>query len=663
MPMASTTESGSVPLRVVRYGVDAPLPERRTLRAGPLTAVLENGDLRYVRAGDVEVVRRLYMAVRNRNWDTIEPRYTSFEVEDRGDAFTVRFVAEHVKNDVDFVWNGTIEGAADGTIAFTMDGAPRTDFLRNRIGFCVLHPSDLAGEPAEVETPAGTVRGEFPRRISPHQPFVDMVAIGHAAGPNARFTIRFEGDLFEMEDQRNWTDASYKTYCTPLRIPYPVEVKAGERIVQRVTLSLTGTPAVAATGGPAPDVEVGATPVATLPPIGLGVSSHALPLTEVEVAGLQTLKPAHLWRDLDLGDEGWEERLRGGSAQAAVLGAGLELSVVAAPGGGGFERLAAALRESPVPVLRIFVFPAVSEPIVFPRHDLETTPEVMARAREAFARAGVAARLGGGSRAYFTELNRALSLPLDQMEVVTYTINPQVHAFDNLSLVETLSAQAETVASARAIAGELPLAVGPITLKQPFNPNATAAPPKPGRDELPPEVEPRQLSLFGAGWTLGSIHRLAEAGVASLTYYETTGWRGLIERAENLTRGHLFPSRAGQLFPLFHVFAALADFAGGEVLPVTLRDPLAAEALAVRAGDRVRILVANFEDAPRTVALRAPLADATVRTLDETNVEAATTDVDHLRAAGGTTVATEGGAITLDMHPFAVARIDGRFAG
>src|SRR5262249_46811078 len=101
--MATTTESGPVPIRVIRYGIDAPLPERRTRRAGPLTAVLENGDLRYVRAGDVEVVRRLYMAVRNRNWDTIEPRYTSFDVQDRGDSFTVRFTAEHVKNDVDFL--------------------------------------------------------------------------------------------------------------------------------------------------------------------------------------------------------------------------------------------------------------------------------------------------------------------------------------------------------------------------------------------------------------------------------------------------------------------------------------------------------------------------------------------------------------------------------
>ena len=28
--------------------------------------------------------------------------------------------------------------------------------------------------------------------------------------------LAFEGDIFEMEDQRNWTDASFKTYCTPL---------------------------------------------------------------------------------------------------------------------------------------------------------------------------------------------------------------------------------------------------------------------------------------------------------------------------------------------------------------------------------------------------------------------------------------------------------------
>ena len=48
----------------IRYGSNQPLPERRTLHAGPLTAELENADLRYVRVGGVEIVRRLYFAVR-----------------------------------------------------------------------------------------------------------------------------------------------------------------------------------------------------------------------------------------------------------------------------------------------------------------------------------------------------------------------------------------------------------------------------------------------------------------------------------------------------------------------------------------------------------------------------------------------------------------------
>ncbi len=42
-----------------------------------------------------------------------------------------------------------------------------------------------------------------------------------------------------MEDQRNWTDASYKTYSTPLALPFPVEIRAGETVEQTVTLWVT----------------------------------------------------------------------------------------------------------------------------------------------------------------------------------------------------------------------------------------------------------------------------------------------------------------------------------------------------------------------------------------------------------------------------------------
>jgi len=46
------------------HGSDAPIPEPRSLRAGPVTMLLDGVDLRYIRVGRTEIVRRVYAAVR-----------------------------------------------------------------------------------------------------------------------------------------------------------------------------------------------------------------------------------------------------------------------------------------------------------------------------------------------------------------------------------------------------------------------------------------------------------------------------------------------------------------------------------------------------------------------------------------------------------------------
>ena len=142
--------------------------------------------------------------------------------------------------------------------------------------------------------------------------------------------IRFEGDLWEMEDQRNWTDASYKTYSTPLRLPYPVEIQEGDRVWQRVTIEARGgDAAVAATGGPV-RVAVDPSRGRAIPPIGLGVAGHGAPLGEEDVALLRALQPAHLHLALDLTESDWRESL-----------------ARAAPGGG--ERSTPPWRSKPSP--------------------------------------------------------------------------------------------------------------------------------------------------------------------------------------------------------------------------------------------------------------------------------------------------------------------------
>ena len=61
--------------------------------------------------------------------------------------------------------------------------------------------------------------------------------------------IAFEGEVFEMEDQRNWTDASFKTYCRPLALPRPYTLEAGDEVRQRITVTVRRVGAAAEAGG------------------------------------------------------------------------------------------------------------------------------------------------------------------------------------------------------------------------------------------------------------------------------------------------------------------------------------------------------------------------------------------------------------------------------
>jgi hypothetical protein len=122
-----------------------------------------------------------------------------------------------------------------------------------------------------------------------------------------------------------------------------------------------------------------------------------------------------------------------------------------------------------------------------------------------------------GTNDYFTELNRQRP-NLEAAEGTCYSINPQVHAFDDASLVENLAAQGDTVRTARSFAGARWIAVTPVTLRPRFVP-ASGKPVQP---------DPRQSSEFAAAWTLGSIKALAEAGANSVTYYEVAGPGGIL---------------------------------------------------------------------------------------------------------------------------------------
>lgn len=651
-----------LPKNVLYYGKDETLPEQVALRAGPLALVYEGGDLRYIKLGNREILRRVYVAIRDRNWGTVLPVLSNVKMDIADDSFRITYDVTNKEGDIDFFWKGTISGDSRGTLSFTMDGVARSTFLRNRVGFCILHPMELAGATCRIEHVDGAIEErDFPRYIAPQyvidgevkpvHPFNEMQAMSYRVGPGLWAEIRFAGDIFEMEDQRNWTDASYKTYCTPLRLPFPVEVKAGTQVNQSVTVTLKGAipEAQAEATEKGLTFSVGSSPAGPLPRIGLGVASHGQPLSQKELDRLKALNLSQLRVDLPLSQPDYQARLRQAAAEAKALGVSLEVAVI-------LSDAAADELKALVNVLDQ-VKPQVWAWLVFYKGKSYTSEEWIKLAREHLARYDPSARLGSGTNAFFTELNRGRP-PFGLLDLVCYSLNPQVHAFDNLSLAETLAAQASTVESTRQFCEGLPIAVGPVTLKMRFNPNATGPEPEPGAGELSPQVDVRQMSLFGAGWTAGSLKYLAESGPHSITYYETSGWRGLMETEAGSRAPDKFRSIPGAVFPMYHVFADVGEYAGGDVVPTTSSDSLLVDGLALHKDGKTRVILANLSPNPQQVSVQNLSQSVRVSYLDETNAEAAMISPEAFRAAEGKLTRTNQGALELSLLPYAVVRID-----
>lgn len=641
------------------YGKDEPLPKRIELAAGPLTAAFEPelGLLRYIRLGDAEILRAIYAAVRDRNWGTVAPKTSNLKVETSAGGFRLSFDVENIEGGINFFWRGTITGEAQGSIRFQMDGNARSTFQRNRLGFAVLHPlRECAGKLCTVMHGAGSKEiGRFPQYVSPNQPFKDMKSVAHEVEPGLTALVSFEGEIFEMEDHRNWTDGSYKTYCTPLELPFPVEVPAGTKVSQAVTVSLDGARPPAAVkftprrGALTLNVRGGAQASRPLPRVGLGMASEAPPLDGRQIQLLIAARPAHLRADLKLAESSHGAVLERAVFESRTLQVPLELALhVSANAEAELAALAKALATHK---------PKVDRCLVFHTAEKSSQAKWVKLAREALK--AHTTSFGAGTNAYMAELNRERPETAD-IDFLTFSLNPQVHAFDNSTMVENLEAQADAVNSVRQFAGGKQIVVSPVTFKPRFNPNATGAEEKLPPDVLPPPVDPRQTSLFGAAWTLGSLKYLSESGVQSITCHETHGARGLMELRSGSRWPKQFFSQPGMTFPLYHVIADFNEFAGGDVLGCASSKPLEMDGVILRKAGRQRMLVANMTQDPQIVRVAWPSAQRRVRVkkLDEQSVRDATTSPESWRMQPGDLVTLAGATLELALGPYAIARID-----
>lgn len=146
------------------FGTEEVVAPPLLLRAGPLSAEFEDGNLRYIRFHGREMLRAVSFIVRDPNWATYRPKLSNLLVEQGADAFHVSYDALAGDSRQSLRYSATIDGHADGRLVFRGFGEAVTAFETNRTGFVVLHPIDgVSGAPCEIEHVDGRrVDGRFP---------------------------------------------------------------------------------------------------------------------------------------------------------------------------------------------------------------------------------------------------------------------------------------------------------------------------------------------------------------------------------------------------------------------------------------------------------------------------------------------------------------------
>jgi hypothetical protein len=573
---------------IALYGTDEALPERRLLVAGPLSAVFEDGNLRTISFAGVEVVRAVNYLARDASWGTYKAELSGLSISEREASFDVGYEGLCAGPQGRFSYRMTIRGDASGELILEADGVALTDFPTNRTGFVVLHPSEAADGSLIIRHSDGTIEEtRFPALISPDQPAFDISALTHYPAPGMACTVAMEGDAFEMEDQRNWTDASFKTYVRPLSKPRPYVIAKDATDRQRVTISVRAeTPASRPASGGTATLMLGG-PAGHMPSMALFLDPDDLPAA---AAGASLLGPVpEVIVRLDSA-RGHDARvLSKAAAFAAVLGARLAVEAIvdAVDPGADATTIADAIRASRAE-LGALLISSRREFKTRPSNHLPAGERPVGELVDALRAAGVNCSIGAGTPSLFTEFNR--NPPTGNADFVFFGNSAVVHAADEQSIMETLSVYPAVMETARHLCPGKPIWLGPCTIGMRHNPYGEAVAANPGLARVPAaSLDPRQRALFGAAFAVGVAAQAAATAADRLILAAPTGPFGLV-------------SEDGSQRPLQIVHAELAAAAGAERYAVSIDHPDVA-AIAFRVGRNIRMLIANLTSTLIEVAL------------------------------------------------------------
>ena len=587
-------------------------PDTTRITHGGFTLDLAREAIRNVKYQGVQIIDLLYTAIRPLDWSTLKADEYLADVQIVGSDCEIT-VKEIFASALAAETKITLSDNNTFSVSYELKGFSENQLNRWGICFC-LNTAEWMG--SSVLLSGNTYL--LPQNIAP-QRVVDGVVQGlfpasnemHFVAPdNRNLKVVSTGKVLEAEDQRNWTDNTYKIYSGSLSEPFPFLMNSGTIWTQRANFEV-GVPKLTA----ADPTKILVHEIEALPSIGLQLNADPLLSPDDLEKAFVLLEIDHLRIN--------EETLTSQKiATTAANGLILEVALLSSNDGEALKAEVLQLSER---------VPAGSRLLV-QREGREVVDEADLPRNESLN------TYIPGTDAFLVDLQN------DKKgfgNSVSYSMAPTVHSFDTETIFKTLYTQQESIQSAQKFIAPR-VFISPITFSTRGNPHSGHS-----RDQRLTYAEPEMAlhirTIEGAAWTLGSIFALASAGAFSGTWHELFGEFGIIYSQSDSIK----------FSPTFHAISALGAHHAHEI---TIATSLDNSWVAFENRETKTILVASLR--PWTVEITAKVLAGyeSMQSLRGDDCEKASQIMDWWSYAETTPVLAD---FPLTLSPFEIALIRG----
>ncbi|CAN2228424.1 hypothetical protein MCEGKSH29_01403 [Candidatus Nanopelagicaceae bacterium] len=587
-------------------------PDTTRVQHGDFTIDLAKAAVRNITYKGAQLIDLLYTAIRPWDWSTLVADSHTQDIKVNGD-YCIITITDNFADAMEAQTIITLTTDNTFSVEYQLKGL--AEYSVNRWGICFcLHSGDWMG--SKVNSSGNTYT--LLQDISP-QRVVDWVTQGlfpaanemHFVAPDQRFIkATSTGKVLEAEDQRNWTDNTYKIYSGSLSEPRPFVTSTGSIWKQSVKFEV-GAP----NGALVDPAKIVVREIEALPSVGLQFNTDPL-------LSPDDLEKALILLDIDHLRVNEESLTAQKIATNASSGLILEAALLSSNSGAALQAEVTQLSQR---------VPAGSR-ILIQREGREIVEAVDLPKNESLN------SYIPGSDAYLVDLHRN---EYAFGNSVSYSMAPTVHSTDIETIFKTLYTQRESIEFAQKYLAPQ-VFISPITFSTRGNPETGHS-----RDErinfVNLEAASRIRTIEGAAWTLGSIFALASAGAFSGSWHELFGESGVIYSQNGATK----------FSPTFHALSALGAHHAHHI---TIATSLDNSWVAFENRETKRILVASLRPWSLEITTKVLAGYKSIQSLRGDECERASQIMDWWSYAETTPISAD---FPLTLAPFEIALIRG----